>query len=169
MNRRYALTMMLFVTAVASMTRSELMLQGQSYQPYSEGRVSKEKVDKALAKARSQQKFLMVEFGANWCEDCIVLAQTLEKGETRKYFKTHFEVLRVDVGRFDHNLEIAKSLGVEMNAIPTAVFFAPDGERVGATNKGELEPARKYGSKQIYEFLKDVAERRLITDPATKS
>ena len=54
-------------------------------------------------------------------------------------------------------------------AIPTAVFFAPDGERVGATNKGELEPARKYGSKQIYEFLRDVAERRLITNPATNS
>jgi protein disulfide-isomerase len=160
---------MLIAIAVAGVTRSEMMLKGQSYQPYSEGKVSKEKVDKALAKARSQRKFLMVEFGANWCEDCVVLAQTLEKGDTKKYFKSHFEVLRVDVGRFDRNLEIAKTLGVEMTAIPTAVFYAPDGERVGATNKGELEPARKYGSKQIYEFLKDIAERRMITNPATKS
>jgi len=168
-NQRRTLRTFLIVIAVAGVTRSASLLEGQSYQPYSEGKVSKEKVDKALAKARSQQKFLMVEFGANWCEDCVVLAQTLEKGDTRKYFKTHFEVLRVDVGRFDRNLEIAKTLGVEMNAIPTAVFFAPDGERVGATNKGELEPARKYGAKQIYEFLKDVAERRVITSPATKS
>ncbi|HET9131659.1 MAG TPA: thioredoxin family protein, partial [Terriglobia bacterium] len=114
MNRSGALLTLLLGVFFA--TGSDLVLQGQGYQPYSEGKVSKEKFGKALAKARSNRKFLMVEFGANWCEDCIVLAQTLEKGETKSYFKAHFEVLRVDVGRFDHNLEIAKTLGVEMNA-----------------------------------------------------
>jgi hypothetical protein len=59
-----------------------------------------------------------------------------------------------------------KALGVELNAIPTAVFFDPDGGRIGATNNNELEPSRKYGAGQILAFLKDVAQRRLISNPA---
>jgi len=134
--------------------------------PYKEIKVTSVMLDAARKQATSQQKFLMVEFGANWCEDCIVLADNLEKGETRDYFQKHFVVLKVDVGQFDKNLDIAKSLGVTLDkGIPTAVFFAPDGSKVGATNNGELEPSRKYGTKQIYAFLKEIAEHRLITKP----
>jgi thiol:disulfide interchange protein len=123
----------------------------------------------AIKTAREQNKFLMVEFGANWCEDCVALARNLEQGETRDYFEKHFVILKVDVGRFDRNLDLAKSIGVDLDkGIPTAVFFAPDGNKVGATNKGELEPARKYGNKQIYAFLKEIAERRVITVPGFK-
>jgi protein disulfide-isomerase len=123
----------------------------------------------ALKIAREENKFLMVEFGANWCEDCVALAHNLEQGETRNYFEKHFVVLKVDVGQFNRNLDVAKSLGVDLDkGIPTAVFFAPDGNKVGATNKGELEPSRKYGSKQIYAFLREIAERRVITTPGVK-
>jgi hypothetical protein len=62
--------------------------------------------------------------------------------------------------------EIMKALGVELNAIPTAVFFDPAGTRIGATNKMELEPSHKYGKTQILAFLKEIAERRQITNPA---
>jgi len=135
-------------------------------QPYRQGKVTQSTIDNALKKARTQKKILMIEFGANWCEDCLVLARTLEEGDTKKYFKDHFFELRVDVGRFDRNLEIMKALGVEMNAIPTAVFFDPDGSRIGATNKMELEPARKYGVRQILPFLKEISEQKRVTNPA---
>lgn len=155
MKYRVALSILLF----------SLVLSAQS-KPYKEIKVTPAMVDASLKQARTEQKFLMVEFGANWCEDCIVLTDNLEKGETRDYFQKHFVVLKVDVGQFDKNLDIAKSLGVTLDkGIPTAVFFAPDGNKVGATNNGELEPSRKYGTKQIYAFLKDIAERRLITRP----
>jgi len=133
---------------------------------YNETLVTKAMVDQALKTAKAEHKFLMVEFGANWCEDCVVLAHNLEQGQTRVYFDKHFVVLKVDVGQFDRNLDLAKSLGVDLNkGIPTAVFFAPEGNRVGATNKGELESSRKYGTKQIYGFLKEIAEKRTITTP----
>jgi thioredoxin 1 len=134
--------------------------------PYSEIKITPSMMSEALNKAKAEKKFLMVEFGANWCEDCIVLARNLEEGETRDYFQKHFVILKVDVGQFDRNLDVAKSLGADLNkGIPTAVFFAPDGNRVGGTNKGELEPSRKYGTKQIHAFLKEIAEHRLITTP----
>ena len=133
---------------------------------YTGGDVTQADVDKALQTAKSEGKFLMVEFGADWCVDCVVLARTLEEGGTKEYFQQHFVVLKVDVGKFDRNHAIAKALDVELKGIPTAAFFAPDGSRIGATNKMELEPSSKYGSKQILPFLKEIAERKLITNPA---
>ena len=141
-------------------------IAAQNFAPYKEVKVTQADVDKAIRQARAEKKFLMVEFGANWCEDCLVLVKTLDEGNAKTYFRQHFVVLPVDVGFFDRNQEIAKALDVQLNAIPTAVFFAPDGSRVGATNKMELEPSRKFGAPQILAFLKEVAERRVITSPA---
>jgi thioredoxin len=133
---------------------------------YDENKVTPAMVDEALKTARSQNKFLMVEFGADWCSDCVALARSLEQGQTAEYLRNHFVVLKVNVGQFDRNLDIAKSLGVDLNkGIPTAVFYTAGGSRIGATNNGELEASRKYGSKQIYGFLRGIAERKIITSP----
>src|SRR5262249_6696234 len=111
-------------------------------------------------------KYLMVEFGGDWCEDCVALNHNLEAGPTRDYFEDHFILLRVEVDHSDRNLDVAKSLdaGVE-HGVPAAVFFAPDGTRIGGTTRGELEPSRQFLPEQILAFLKAVAEHRIITRP----
>src|SRR5881394_1144593 len=107
---------------VLSVLLFSIIASAQS-KPYKEIKVTPAMLVTSQKQAQTEHKILMVEFGANWCEDCIVLADNLEKGETRDYFQKHFVVLKVDVGRFDKNLDIAKSLGVTLDkGIPTAVF-----------------------------------------------
>ena len=138
----------------------------EQHQIYKEINVTPGMVEEALKTARMQNKFLMVQFGANWCPDCVALAHSLEQSQTRDYLDKHFVVLKVNVGQFNRNLGVAQALGVDLNkGIPTAIFFAPDGNKVGATNKGELEPAQKYGVKEIYDFLMEIAEKRIISAP----
>jgi len=97
-------------------------------------------LDKARASAQTNHKFLMVEFGADWCSDCLELSKGLENGAVRNYLKEHFVVLNVDVGQFNRNIEVAKSLGVDINqGIPTAVFFPP-GRAVPSKKLGEVDP-----------------------------
>jgi hypothetical protein len=68
----------------------------------------------------------------------------------RDYIKAHFVVLNVDVGQFNRNIDIAESLGVDINqGIPTAVFFPP----------GSAVSAKKLGTNEILAYLKDVVER----------
>jgi thiol:disulfide interchange protein len=132
----------------------------------SPSQVTRTRVDQALRKSKILNKILMVEFGGDWCEDCVVLNRNLEAVGVRDYFQTHFILLRVEVDQSDRNLDVAKSMdaGVE-HGVPTAVFFGPDGARIGATNKGELEPSRDYKPDQILAFLKAVVDRRLIINP----
>jgi thioredoxin 1 len=158
---------LLRICVAVLITASCLSCSGGSNPIYAPGEVTQEQVDSARKQAQTTNKYLMVEFGADWCVDCVVLARTLDSGETGEYFQKTFSVLKVDVGKFDKNLKIAQALGVDITrGIPTALFYAPDGTRIGATNKGELEPSSKFGAKQIMAFLKEVTEHRNIVNPA---
>jgi len=135
--------------------------------PANESKVTQYRLDYALKKAKAQRKILMVEFGADWCEDCIVLARNLADPVVNAYFDQHFNLLRVDVGpKGEKNLDVGESLGLDMShGIPAAVFFAPDGAPIGATSHGELEPSRKFTARQILAFLTNVAEEKTIVSP----
>jgi len=116
--------------------------------------------------ARAESKFLMVTFGANWCMDCRTLHHHLNNEPVASYTRDRFLFVNVDVGKFNQNRDVAESLGVSLSrGIPVAVFFDPEGELIGTTNDGQLEPARHYSSKQILKFIRDVAERDRILPP----
>jgi thiol:disulfide interchange protein len=101
-------------------------------------------IDQARAGARLNHKVLMVEFEADWCSDCQALSRSLEERGIRDYLTRHVEVLHVDVGQFNRNLDIARSLGVDVNqGIPAAVFFLPE----------QVPALRKIGEDQILAYL----------------
>jgi thioredoxin-related protein len=123
-------------------------------------------VSSARRQARNNGKFLMVTFGANWCVDCRTLYHNLHSPEVRGYTAGTVDFVNVNVGKFTTNLDLAAELGVDLSrGIPVAIFFAPDGQVIGTTNEGQLEPARFYSSKQILKFVRDIVEKSLITAP----
>jgi thioredoxin 1 len=124
--------------------------------------------DLKLARERAVKsgRMLMVVFGGNWCPDCRSLHAKLHESPVREYVEQRFEIVNVNIGEMNANLAIAADLGVNLNkGVPAAGFFTAGGKPVGMTNQGELEPARQYDARQILEFLRRVAERRLIEKP----
>jgi thiol-disulfide isomerase/thioredoxin len=108
----------------------------------------------------------MITFGANWCVDCRTLYHNLKTDEVRAFTDGVFDFAHVDIGNFNRNRAVAEELGVDLSrGIPVAIFFDPEGNKIGTTNDGQLEPARFYTSKQILKFIRDVAERSLIAAP----
>jgi thiol-disulfide isomerase/thioredoxin len=91
--------------------------------PYDASADAKAQVEAALQRARRSGKPMLIDFGANWCPDCRVLAGVLELPEMRRWISAHFELVQVDVGRFDRNIDIAQRFtGNKLGAIP-AVFI----------------------------------------------
>jgi thioredoxin 1 len=124
--------------------------------------------DVAAARRRAKEggKFLMVIFGANWCIDCRTLERRLKSSEVVEYMADRFEFAHVDVGKFNNNLDVAIDYGINLQrGIPVALAFAPDGAVIGATNDGELDPARFYSSQQILRFVRNIAEHSRIAAP----
>lgn len=123
-------------------------------------------LQQARQRAKSSGKLLMVVFGGNWCEDCRVLHARLGESPIREYVAKHFEVVDINIGEMNANLEIAKDLGVTLSkGVPSAGFFDPEGKPVGMTNNGELEPSRQYNAQQVLTFLRKVAEEHVIEKP----
>lgn len=134
--------------------------------PYDENVDARAAVKSARAEAVRDGRFLMVTFGANWCFDCRTLYHRLNSAEVVDYSEDRFNFVNVNVGKFNQNTDIAADLGVTLSrGIPVAIFFDPDGEVIGTTNEGQLELARRYSSKQILMFIKDIAERSRILAP----
>jgi protein disulfide-isomerase len=134
--------------------------------PYDGDDDASDEVAAARANALAEKQFLMVTFGANWCQDCRSLHLNLHKKEVAQYTEGLFQFVNVDVGKFNQNRHVADELGVSLSrGIPVAVFFDPQGQVIGTTNEGQLEPARRYSSRQILKFVRDIAERSRIQAP----
>src|SRR5438067_12807598 len=127
--------------------------------PYDEKADAKADLQRALSAAKESQMPVLVIFGANWCPDCRALDQALSTGRNAELVKREFKVIKVDVGRFDKNLDIAEAYGNPIKkGIPAAVVLSPDNKVLYATRLGELADARNMSETGIYDFFKRVTQ-----------
>jgi protein disulfide-isomerase len=125
---------------------------------YDETADAKAEIRQALAQATTTGVPVLVVFGANWCGDCKILDLAMKQGASAPLVAKEFKVVKVNVGRFDRNVDIAQSYGVPLkNGIPAIVVLSPKNQVLYITREGELADARNMGENGIYEFLKGVS------------
>ncbi|WP_082771967.1 thioredoxin family protein [Actinoplanes sp. TFC3] len=112
-------------------------------------------VKDALSKAKKDGKPVLVDVGADWCPDCVVLRKLAAKPEVSPLLK-EFHVVSVDVGEFDHNLDVAEDLTVDLRSsgIPALVVLSPKGKVRTVTNDGSFASARSMSADDVATFLK---------------
>jgi thioredoxin 1 len=126
--------------------------------PYDEGADARQEIRKALAAAAEARVPVLVVFGANWCGDCKVLDRAMKEGASAPLIARQFKVVKVDVGKFDKNVDVAQSYGLPLKkGIPAVAILSARNEVVYATRGGELADARRMGDTGIYEFFKRVS------------
>ncbi|MEN3749017.1 thioredoxin family protein [Sphingomonas sp. HF-S3] len=104
--------------------------------PYDGTRNARADVAQARARAKARGKPLLLDFGANWCVDCRVLAGVLEHPELKPWIARNFELVQIDVGEFDANLDIPQRFGMDrLGAVPAVLVIDPRTGRI--RNRGE--------------------------------
>lgn len=127
-------------------------------QPYDESANAKAEIQAALVQAKAAKVPVLVVFGANWCGDCKVLDMAFKSGASAPLIDRSFKIVKVDVGRFDRNVDIAEGYGVPLKkGIPAVAVLTPEGKVTYATQAGELANARKMGETGIHDFFVKVA------------
>jgi len=125
---------------------------------YNEQADARAELNMALAEAHAQNKNVLVVFGANWCPDCRALAGKMGTGALASHVDKRFVVLKVDVGRFTKNVDLAEQMGVPLKkGIPAVAVLKNDGTVASATSGGELADARGMGDDavlRVFEGLK---------------
>jgi thioredoxin 1 len=121
--------------------------------PYDEHANAARDIRQALVQARADHKKVLLVFGANWCGDCRELDKAMH-GTSQALIAGKFDVVKVDVGNFDRNLDIAQRYGNPIKlGIPAVVVLSRVGTVIYSTKGGELADARKMGEQGIYDFL----------------
>lgn len=122
---------------------------------YDEAADARAEITQALAQAATSGVPVLVVFGANWCGDCKILDMAMKQGASAPLVARELKVVKVNVGRFDRNVDIAQSYGVPLkNGIPAIAVLSPQNQVLYITREGELADARKMGENGIYEFFK---------------
>ncbi|HEX2010703.1 MAG TPA: thioredoxin family protein [Roseateles sp.] len=125
--------------------------------PYDEAADARAEIKATLSAAQQDKRPVLVVFGANWCGDCKVLDLAFKEGAAAPLIAKQFKVVKVDVGRFTKNTDIAEQYGVVLKkGIPAVAVLSAQGQPIYATRAGELADARNMGDKAIYEFFSKV-------------
>ncbi len=124
-------------------------------QLYDEKANAEQDIASALALAKADKKYVLLDFGGNWCPDCIVLAKLYEAEPLKSFMEKNYHFVAVDVGYFDKNLNISARYGDPIKkGVPAVVVLDPSGKMVGSTGDGALESARNMSGQQVLDILK---------------
>ena len=124
-------------------------------QPYDEGANADAAVAAAFARAQKSHKRVLIDLGGNWCVDCIVLANFLKLPEMQRFMAAHYEVVTVDVGRFNRNLQIPARFGIteRLEGVPAILIADPDGTLVDRGHVAALADARSMTPQALADWL----------------
>ena len=126
--------------------------------PYDVNADAQADVRQALAQPAGAARPVLLVFGANWCGDCKVLDGAMKSGASAALMARDFKVVKIDVGRFDRNVDLAERYGVPLKkGIPAVAILSPKGELLYATRAGELADARQMGDAGIHDFFQRAA------------
>jgi thiol-disulfide isomerase/thioredoxin len=116
--------------------------------------------DAAVARARARalkgRKLLLIDLGGNWCGDCRILSGTLERPEVKAFVDRHFELVSVDVGRFDKNLQVPGAYGIHyrLNGVPALLVVDPKTNRLlDKGHESALQDARSMTPQALADWL----------------
>jgi len=130
--------------------------------PYSETADANLEIKQALTQAATNQTPIIIVFGANWCGDCKMLDTAMKTGTSAPLLARDFIIVKVNVGNWDKNFDIAKTYGVPLKkGIPAVAIISAKNEVLYVTREGELANARSMGDKGIYQFLKKVTAQAI--------
>jgi thiol-disulfide isomerase/thioredoxin len=122
--------------------------------PYDPGADAAAQVAGAEARARARGKLLLIDLGGNWCGDCRLLAAVMRLPEVAAFLDAHYELVSVDVGRMDRNLDIPARWGVRrVEGVPSLLVVDGRGRLVNAGHQEALADARSMSPQALADWL----------------
>ncbi|MCB2114027.1 MAG: thioredoxin family protein [Parvularculaceae bacterium] len=111
-------------------------------------------VDDALAAAKESGKRPLLVLGANWCHDSRGLAKKFQTERLSRIIEGGYELVWVDVGRKDRNLDVARRFGVErIIGTPTILILSADGSILNADSVNDWRTADSRSIDEAIEYF----------------
>lgn len=112
-------------------------------------------VARAFDRAKKSGKRVLLDLGGDWCPDCIVLSNFMKLPEIKRFVDKHYEVVLVDVGRFNKNLHIPARLGFteKLRGVPAVLIFTQDRKLVNRSDIFTTANSRGMSPQALADYL----------------
>lgn len=111
-------------------------------------------ITEALRTAGQTHKRVLLDFGGNWCGDCIVLDMYLHNEQNRPLLDANFVLVHVNVGQYDANLDLAKKYGIPLEkGVPAMAVLSETGKLLYSQRNQEFEKMRRMEPSDVTKFL----------------
>jgi thiol:disulfide interchange protein len=115
---------------------------------------AKAEIKSAIAQAKRSHKRVILDFGGNWCGDCVALDALFHKEPNASLLKRHFILVDVNIGRFDKNVDVAKQYEVPLEkGVPALAVIDGLGNVIYSQKNGEFEAMRTMDPTSVKTFL----------------
>ena len=124
---------------------------------YDEQADAKQQIAAAVAKAKKENRRVLVQWGANWCGWCHKLHETCAKDkDLSRELLYEYDVVLVDIGRFDKNMDLAASYGADLkgNGVPYLTVLDGEGKATANQETSSLEEGDHHLPAKVLSFLK---------------
>lgn len=124
-----------------------------------------EQIDQAVAKAKSEGKFVICQVGGNWCPWCLLFADFIFNDTTiSKMIDDNFVYIHVNYNprksKDAEKAELAKKLMERLNrparfGFPVFVVLDEEGKVIHIQDSGLLEEGKGYNQEKVLSFFKN--------------
>ena len=111
-------------------------------------------VDAALVKADEEGKRVIVVMGANWCHDSRGLSGWFAKPKFTAMLAPKYEIVYVDVGQRDRNIDIAQRFGIsKIKGTPTVLVLSAQGDLLNPKSAPTWRNAASRSEGDIFSYF----------------
>ena len=125
--------------------------------PYNGEIYSENDIENFLNSSISKSKQPIIIFGGNWCPDCRIFAGTMNIPKIKSYIEEEFNVLYIDVKRYEINMNLMEEYGIPAaEGIPRLLVFDKEKNLLNNSRTTEWRTARDRSSQEIFDFFQEV-------------
>ena len=140
-------------TAPPADTKSAKKPQADIYDPQAD---AKSQIAAAVARAGRDNRRVLIVYGGNWCGWCHKLHAVFnENKDIARTLLYEYEIVRVDIGKFDRNMEIANGYGADLKkaGVPFLTVLDGAGKPLANQETGTLEAGQEHDPAKVAAFL----------------
>ena len=127
--------------------------------PYNGEIYSESDIEGFLDSSINKSKQPIIIFGGNWCPDCRILEGTLQLPTIKKYMIEHYEIMHVDVGRYDKNMNLISYFKIpKEEGVPRVLVFDNKKNILNMESTKEWTTARDRKQQEIFNYFQALVQ-----------
>ena len=130
------------------------ILQEPHPQPFKCRNLDVQSLKKFITNAVQERKQPIVIFGANWCPDARLLEAVLQLPSVQNFLNPKCNILNVDVGDYEINIELFKYFDPEIETgIPRVFILDINGKKLNIDSNDKMRTARQQSPQEIFDYF----------------